>query len=297
MKTNVSGDGVKVAKQYAKSSITSITAARKTANRSLCERAGLKQNELAELILSESNKLAEKELKARQREQLKYEMKRLGVRTKAEYQAILQEQEELTEYLRRNFPYREASGRWNQPENSIEVIISKDMIRGICHVERTYSRNGKWGGNESHYRFHIPKNHAAKVIGGLFTVYKKTDEHATVKRCTWWEQGAGLSIKQVEGWLVAGYHSQAGTKEQAVRSAKAARTRATAKDEQVITPDYANRRWGFCFAGIRQFMELNGIDSESITMKELRAVVVRNRELNYKLYSTHLKRMGLTLNY
>ena len=121
-----------------------------------------------------------------------------------------------------------------------------------------------------------------------------------VKPAIWWSQGKGFSINQHEGWLVKGYHSEAGSAEKALVAWKAMKKRqiAVAKkiDTKTITPQWCHEKFGWCLTGIRNFMELNNIENDNVTIKELRNIVVKNREINCKNYRYYLRRLGIILN-
>lgn len=292
-----SGNGVKVAEQILKRiNIWSITDARKSATATLCKEAEMKKEELAQLVWKLKSAENEKAAKEREKLLIKGFMKALGCKTQKEYKALKERENELKHHVVSNFPYRQAEGKWCEPNNVIRVTISKEALSASGSSRKSYSNNGKWGGVESVYYFQIPTTHTAMVIGGMVTALAIEDEHKYIKPCTWWEQSKGFELKKHTGWLVGGYHSTAKTKEAAIRGMKQSQSYYFAKDEQVLNPEYAHRKWGFCMSGIHNFMAANGIESENITMKELRAVVVQNRELNCKAYRSHLAKMGITLN-
>lgn len=204
---------------------------------------------------------------------------------------------EITNYLKSNFPYREASGKWAGGNTSINVYTRTGYdceAKGTSH--RVWSDNGKWRGLDAEYNFYIQENEILTVIGGLVTVYNKKYEKSFVKPCTWFEQSKGFELRTVKGFLVGSYHAEAKTKESAIKGAKAHKRYILSKDEQIITPEIANKKWGFCFAGIRNFMNVNNIERETMTLKELREIVVKNREINCRNYRLHLERVGITLN-
>lgn len=295
MKTKLSDSGVKAVKE-ASEGCYCITDARKSSTKELRDLTGLKKEELAQLIWSEAQNRMAAHRKEVERLQIAAEMKKLGIRTKKEYASIMQEQADAGVYLKKNFPYREAEGRWCEPDNSVSVTITKDEISATGRSQKSYSNNGKWGGVESHYRFQFSKSSKMIVIGGLVTVFAKKDENKPVKRCTWWEQGKGFSLVEKNGWLVGGYHSEAATKEAAVRGAQASRRYYLKKDSQVLTVDLVHKKFGFCYPGIRNFQAQNGIDTDAMTLKDLRDIVVKNRDLNCRHYRSHLAKMGITLN-
>ena len=292
-----SGNGVKVAEQIIKTnSIWGITDARRAATATICKEAGMKKEELAQLVWKLKTVENEKEAKKRDKLLIKGDMKALGCKTQKEYKALKERENELKKHIVSFFPYRQAEGKWCEPTNVIRVTITQEALSASGGSRKSYSTNGKWGGVESVYYFQIPKTHTAMVVGGMVTAFAIDDEHKYIKQCTWWEQSKGFELKKYTGWLVGGYHSTAKTRETAVRGMKQSQSYYFAKDEQVLNPEYAHRKWGFCMSGIRNFMATNGIENDNITMKELRAVVIQNRELNCKAYRSHLAKMGIILN-
>ena len=206
--------------------------------------------------------------------------------------------EERGEYLRGNFPYRTASGKWAGGNTEIRAYVREGFGKGSARgwSETAWSDNGKWRGTNANYEFIFEPDDAVTVIGGLVTVWKLADSKKLVKPVRWWEQGRGFALNEKKGFLIGGYHSEAATKEAAIRGAKASKRYYADRDEMELTPEFVNKKWGFCFPGIRGFMANNGIEKERVTVKELRDVVVGNRELNVRLYGNHLRRMGIILN-
>lgn len=204
---------------------------------------------------------------------------------------------ELTSYLELNFPYRQAQGKWAGGETSIDVFTRHGYAcEGIGTSQRVWSDNGKWSGLNADYRFYVQDDETLIVIGGLVTVYKKSDERLIVKPCTWWEQSRGFELVQKTGFLVGGYHSEAKTKEAAIKGAKQSKNYNLSKDDFVLTIEYVAKKFGFCQAGIRNFMAQNEITADRITVGELRNIVVKNREINCRSYRNHLMKMGIVLN-
>lgn len=67
-------------------------------------------------------------------------------------------------------------------------------------------------------------------------------------------------------------------------------------ENENITKETA-KKLGFCLAGVKQFCEDNNIDYEgSYTRKELRNIVVQNRQVNCEKYKQELKKLGIILN-
>lgn len=134
--------------------------------------------------------------------------------------AAAQRSEYDSYFLKQNFPYREASGKWAGGHTFVNVYIADIDREGTGTSKRVWSLNGKWSGLDAHYAFYINQDDALIVIGGLVTVYKKSEEKERIKSCTWWEQGKGFELVKRTGFLVDGYHSEAKTKELAIKGAK-----------------------------------------------------------------------------
>jgi hypothetical protein len=70
-----------------------------------------------------------------------------------------------------------------------------------------------------------------------------------------------------------------------------------ANDKKILTIEYCKDRFGWCETGIRNFMLLNNIENiESITVKELRNIAIKNRKINCKYYRNYMKKLGIILN-
>ena len=204
---------------------------------------------------------------------------------------------ELSKYLQQNFPYREASGKWAGGNTTINVYTRNGYeCEGSGTSFRVWSDNGKWSGLDAEYKFFVQDDEKLVVIGGLVTIYKSELEKSAVKQCTWFEQSRGFELVQKFGFLVGGYHSEAKTKEAAIKGAKQSKNYLLSKDDFVLTVDFAHKKYGFCLPGIRNFMNQNSIESDKITVAELRNIVIKNRELNCNNYRSHLLKMGIVLN-
>jgi len=204
---------------------------------------------------------------------------------------------EISSYLTSNFPYREAQGKWAGGNTSITAYTRNGYeCQAIGSSSTAWSSNGKWKGLDAEYKFYLQADETLIVIGGLVTVFKTADEKSIVKPCTWWEQSRGFELVQKTGFLVGGYHSEAKTKELAIKGAKQSKNYLLRKDDFILTPDFVAKKFGFCKAGIRNFMSQNCIESDQITVSELRNIVIKNREMNCINYRNHLMKMGIVLN-
>lgn len=298
MEQRKSGNGVKVAKEIAKNIRfrRTKTDLQKIVKVEQAKAAGITKKKLIELVLIEIEKIEKKRAKKERRE-LK---KKMGAKNFAEMEVLQKKEKEIADYLSDNFPYRQSENKWADPENTIEFSFRKGNIDGFCSTSRCCSSNRKWWGKETHHYFKAPKNSVVKIIGGLITVYDQKYASKLVKPCFWWEQSKGFEIRQKKGFLIKKYHSEAKTRDAALKAFKALKTkernRVKRLENQTLTPDWCHEKFGWCLAGIRNFMNINGIETNSITVKELRNIVVKNREINCKNYVGYLRKLGIFLN-
>lgn len=72
-------------------------------------------------------------------------------------------------------------------------------------------------------------------------------------------------------------------------------------DSEILTAEFAGMKCRvngvtFCATGVRNFMADNGIEATTITRRELRAIVVKNRATNCAKYAADLCKIGISLN-
>jgi hypothetical protein len=209
----------------------------------------------------------------------------------------------LTKVLKAGFTYRQPDSIWVEQNNtiSVEIRIGKPSEFSV-NTYTVWHPKHNWKANESSHKLFLNPADSITTVGGLLTVYAKADSNKKAIPCRWWEQSRGFTVKEVHGYLVnKTYHIEAESAKEAIEKVK----RITEKqkkellkfDSEVFTASKVNKAFGFCMAGIRQFCEANGIDhTSSFTGKELRDIVVRNRDLNCKMYQGYLKKMGVSLN-
>lgn len=247
---------------------------------------------------NQANKIRDEHLVEIEKLKPKSERRKQEREEKLKKQRATKYNPELTTYIINTFPYREATSKWAGGNTSItaKTIKGKYESEASGGSETVWSNNGKWRGHDAHYQFTINDKENCMVIGGLVTCYLKSYENKPVKPCVWWEQGRGFELTKKNGYLVGGYHSEAKTKQAAIRGAKASKRYYLKKEKQVLTPQFVNKKFGFCMAGIRNFMAQNNITTESMTVAELRKVVTDNKQINCKSYRNHLAKMGIKLN-
>jgi hypothetical protein len=213
----------------------------------------------------------------------------------------------LSARLSAELNYRQPSSDWVSVNNTCEVKLHKGQPTSFSVLENVVWHPKKsWKANETTHLLRLNPLDQFFFIGGLLTIVAKADlkkngQPKAAVPCSWYEQTRGFQVKQVIGFLVNDYHIEANSLQEAKKIVdkrkKLAAARRIKEDSQVLTIGYIKKNFGFCEAGIRQFCERNGIDyTGSITFKELREKVIRNRQVNCLSYIPYLKKMGLTLN-
>lgn len=101
----------------------------------------------------------------------------------------------------------------NEIKKEVYVDVDKESDWGI------YSKRTKFPAYHYHFTLYMPSTHSFAKIGGLLTVFKGR----TIKRegmsVIWFDQGRGMNLNPVNGWLVRGYHVK---KSKKINSLKAA---------------------------------------------------------------------------
>jgi Tfp pilus assembly major pilin PilA len=144
--------------------------------------------------------------------------------------ALEDQAKELKSILTSTWPYRRAESRWAGGKHTVNADIGF-LPSARCDNSLVWSSNGKWSGNNS--CGHITVTYRAVnllgveglIIGGLLTLDAELVAPRAV-RAVWVEQGRGVALKLVEGWIVRGYHVAGGTLEAANKKAAGARKRA-----------------------------------------------------------------------
>lgn len=238
--------------------------------------------------------------------------------------------ETLTKRLVSGFSYRQPASNWVNVDNSVWVSLSLtekirtgfDAVTGraITEVIKTVSRlevgetvirhdkHWNWKANQTSHNLILNPIDDFTTVGGLLTIFRKADRNLPAVPCKWYEQSRGFEVKEVRGFLVGDYHVEAESAEKAlelVARRRKVQVNALAKrkaleekaDDLKLTANLVNKKFGFCMAGIRSFCEVNGIDPKaSYTLKDLRNIVVNNRNINCGVYESYLKRLGISLN-
>lgn len=126
--------------------------------------------------------------------------------------------------------YRKSRSGWVGGEDSVVVKAGTPNCSG--ETTKVWHAKHSWSGTNSVRRFSVAPyvlrgDKAHWVIGGLATLdYRKV--RPGVIKATWAEQSRGVDIKAVSGWIIRGYHIEAGTLEQAERTIRRRRLAALA---------------------------------------------------------------------
>jgi len=211
--------------------------------------------------------------------------------------------------LKTGFPYRQPSSNWVNNQNDILVRFGKGNVSSFTVSQSTvWHEKHSWKANSTTHTLVINPLDDFTMIGGLLTIFAKKDKKLSAIPCKWYEQSKGFQLNQVFGFLVGDYHIEAETAQQALevvarkRKAQAnylAKKKALEEKQEtaLLNAKLVNKEFGFCMAGIRNFCELNNIDSnKSYTIAEVRAIVVANRSLNCNRFDSYLHKLGIVLN-
>lgn len=135
--------------------------------------------------------------------------------------------------LARAWPYRFSSSSWAGGELLVGVAVGRTGGSSV-QPRKVWSSNGKWSGNNLEgvitVSLGVLATYAAKgleavMVGGLLTL-ELEPVGPRAYRAAWLEQGRGLSLTVVRGWIVRGHHQEGGTLEQATKAAARARKKA-----------------------------------------------------------------------
>lgn len=131
--------------------------------------------------------------------------------------------------LAENWPYRRSESRWAGGELAVSVSIGASPSVD-AHNETVWSRNKKWSGNNTKVSV-VATRRCLRIFPRLTTPdgLLVIDARKIAPReyeITWAEQSRGVSLREVSGWLIRGYHVQAKNVEEARKKAAKARRRA-----------------------------------------------------------------------
>jgi len=131
-------------------------------------------------------------------------------------------------YLEQHWQYRRSESKWAGGEHSVMVVIG-DHQRANCTTDKVWSDNKKWSGTNSSCTVTtdlptIMEFPTLTVAGLMLCRARKVGVREYEVR--WLEQSVGVQLREVDGWLIRGYHVVAKSLEQARRLAAAARQRA-----------------------------------------------------------------------
>jgi hypothetical protein len=214
-------------------------------------------------------------------------------------------EDKLTKRLQEGFVYRQSDSRWVDQDNKVNVKLTPGgESRFEVTTSLVFHKKRNWKAFETTHTLYLNPLDTFTYIGGLLTIYRKGKS----KKCVWYEQSRGFTVKRMEGYLIKGYHVTAKTlkearekvyKRLAIAEKNTARLEGLKdqKDATVLTASFVHRQFGFCMSGIRSFCEVNNIDcTKPITIKELRNVVIRNRQRNTLIYKYYLSKIGIIIS-
>lgn len=118
------------------------------------------------------------------------------------------------------WPYRRAKSSWAGGDLSISIFLAQSPqdIRASVENRRVWSSNGKWSGNDTYASLTVTAR-AIQIFPGLISggLVHLDAEPVGIReyRAVWCEQGRGVSMKIVEGWVIRGYHVRGNTLERA----------------------------------------------------------------------------------
>ena len=182
--------------------------------------------------------------------------------------------------------------------------------------DRAWSDNRKWSGNNSVHRLTVRRDYgsrvpeALRVVGGLLTLDLEDEIEPGIRPAVWVEQGRGVSLNTVRGYLVlpaGGVAVHAGTMAGARRALAATirprvdlssldvrglLQRARLHGDERVTMDLAyDRGNGVCYAGMRDWLTKRGVDwtsRDSLTAREIAEMALTSKDCVEEVYKVLL---------
>ena len=206
--------------------------------------------------------------------------------------------------------YRCSKSTWAGGEHEVVLAIGEPGAEGWN--ERAWSDNRKWSGNNSTHRLTARRDYGSRVpsslrvVGGLLTLDLDDEIEPGIRPAVWVEQGRGVSLNTVRGYLVlqaSGGAVHAGTIAGA-RKARAAtirprvdlggldvagllqRARLTGAERVTMDLAYDNGN-GVCFAGMRDWLTKRGVDwtaRDSLSTKEIAEMALTSKDRVEEVY-------------
>lgn len=106
--------------------------------------------------------------------------------------------------------YRRSMSSWAGGEHSINIRIAgkNGVVQASGENNRVWSSNNKWSGNNSTHTFVVRMNwldipESARVVSGLLTLECGPAVERAIYPATWVEQGRGVTLNTVHGYLVS----------------------------------------------------------------------------------------------
>jgi hypothetical protein len=93
-------------------------------------------------------------------------------------------------------------------ENFFKIIESEKIFVDVDVVDDwdVYSSKTKYAAHHYTFNLHMPKNYSFAKIGGLLTIFKGRKIERAGMPVTWMEQSRGMEVKEIEGFLIRGFH-------------------------------------------------------------------------------------------
>lgn len=217
--------------------------------------------------------------------------------------------------------YRRSQSSWAGGDHSVHVKIAgkNGAVQASGENHRAWSNNGKWSGNNSTHTFVVRMNwldipEAARVVSGLLTLEIGPAVDRTIHPATWVEQGRGVTLNTVHGYLVSVEHGQdrewihaetlAGARRLLVMprvskdttdlnhlDAASLLKRARLNGNEFVDIETAHEA-GNCYAGIRDWCAKHGIDvttETSVTTLEIAKLAVASQDRVREVYAVLLQ--------
>lgn len=201
--------------------------------------------------------------------------------------------------------YRRSRSAWAGGEHVVQVVVGATP-QASGHTDKVWSSNGKWTGTVSTHVLTVRRDYGSRVpeslrvVSGLLTLDLEAEIEPGIRPAVWVEQGRGVSLNTVRGYLVtigegAFVHAEtlAGARKtwtwQSLPQvdlnqldANGLLKRARLHGEERVTMElaYANGN-GACYAGMRDWLAKRGVDWTSVpflTTRQIAEMAVSSRD-------------------
>lgn len=213
--------------------------------------------------------------------------------------------------------YRRSQSSWAGGDHTVNVrVVGKSgSVNASGENNRAWSNNGKWSGNNSTHTFHVRMDwldlpESARVVSGLLTLEMGPAIAPNIYPATWVEQGRGVTLNLVHGWLVWQHdhwlHADTfgGARRLFATSSTPKVTadldslnafdllkRARLTGQERVTIEAAHEA-GNCYAGIRDWCSKRGIDVDtetSVTSLEIAKLAAASKDRVREVYAVLLQ--------